>query len=66
MFDCFNISVKIIGAKLPSLCPLNHFQCSNGKCLKPHFMCNGNDDCGDESDEKLGCQGKYDSNISKI
>lgn len=33
-------------------CPSNDFQCRNGKCLAPIFVCDGDDDCGDASDEE--------------
>ena len=42
-------------------CPKEQFTCQNGKCIEPYFMCDGNDNCGDESDEIEGCLGTYDS-----
>uniref|UniRef100_A0A671PYM9 EGF-like domain-containing protein n=1 Tax=Sinocyclocheilus anshuiensis TaxID=1608454 RepID=A0A671PYM9_9TELE len=40
----------------PSTCPLRHcrlgqFQCNDGNCSSPHFLCNSNQDCPDGSDE---------------
>lgn len=32
-------------------CPADKFQCKNGKCLSYHWKCDGEDDCGDMSDE---------------
>ncbi|KAG9351017.1 hypothetical protein JZ751_024906, partial [Albula glossodonta] len=33
-------------------CPANEFQCRNRKCVAPIFLCDGDDDCGDSSDEE--------------
>jgi len=33
-------------------CPSKDFQCHNGKCVAPIFVCDGDDDCGDASDEE--------------
>ena len=34
-----------------SACPQNTFHCSNGKCINRDFICDGENDCGDGSDE---------------
>ena len=31
--------------------------CHNGKCLEQYLKCDGNDHCGDNSDEIDGCIG---------
>ena len=33
------------------ICPLNTFNCSNGSCIANLLRCDGEDDCGDGSDE---------------
>lgn len=38
-----------------STCSPDAFTCSNGRCLKKQFVCDGVDDCGDISDE-MNCQ----------
>uniref|UniRef100_A0A671XX39 Low density lipoprotein receptor-related protein 8, apolipoprotein e receptor n=1 Tax=Sparus aurata TaxID=8175 RepID=A0A671XX39_SPAAU len=44
-FDCG-------GAASKCACPSKDFQCRNGKCVAPIFVCDGDDDCGDASDEE--------------
>lgn len=38
-------------------CPDQTFHCSNGKCINDQFVCDGQNDCGDSSDE-LNCPDK--------
>uniref|UniRef100_A0A8D1U428 MAM domain-containing protein n=1 Tax=Sus scrofa TaxID=9823 RepID=A0A8D1U428_PIG len=32
-------------------CPLGHHHCQNKACVQPHQLCDGEDNCGDRSDE---------------
>ena len=36
-------------------CGLNQVRCDNGLCVDKHLVCDGNDDCGDRSDEESNC-----------
>ena len=38
-------------------CPENTFQCSNSRCVPTSNICDGVDDCGDNSDELMPCVG---------
>lgn len=39
---------------VPITCPSNQYQCTNGLCIDRAFVCDGNNQCGDGSDE-VGC-----------
>jgi len=32
-------------------CPTGTYHCSNGRCINNDFLCDGENDCGDSSDE---------------
>ncbi|XP_077974467.1 prolow-density lipoprotein receptor-related protein 1-like isoform X1 [Styela clava] len=40
-------------------CPANKFACKNHKCINHWWKCDGEDDCGDNSDEPLDCRPFY-------
>lgn len=39
------------------VCPPKEFQCRNSMCVAPGFVCDGDDDCGDNSDEEKCASG---------
>lgn len=49
MYNCFEIFPGIIGSK----CHEKEFQCGSGECLPIRFVCDGDSDCSDHSDEMI-------------
>lgn len=48
--------VRVMGCPSPisapqAHCPLGHHQCGNMACVESHQLCDGEDNCGDGSDE---------------
>ena len=55
MYLC-NISAlsEFILAATTSGCGDGQVTCANGKCIPEFWLCDGTNDCGDLSDEKVG------------
>ena len=52
LFSQFKSSILILG--MPGICEKDGlFQCDNGRCIYNHYICNGIDICGDNSDESF-------------
>ena len=66
MFDFAFIDVTLHDVVwLPlSECREVEFSCNNGRCISPDLKCDGEDDCGDNSDEWTACS-TYISQIWK-
>ena len=39
----------------PKECPVNHYKCANDACVPNVWVCDGDNDCGDNSDELESC-----------
>ena len=53
-------NVKVSADEDPTICHTecqeNEIQCLNNKCILKHFYCDGDNDCGDNSDEPVSCE----------
>uniref|UniRef100_A0A0K2T8A8 EGF-like domain-containing protein n=1 Tax=Lepeophtheirus salmonis TaxID=72036 RepID=A0A0K2T8A8_LEPSM len=39
----------------PKECPINHFKCQANKCIPAVWVCDGDNDCGYNTDEPINC-----------
>ena len=46
-------------------CPKNHFICENKKCIHNNKLCDGANDCDDDSDEGSVCESNWKFNVYK-
>ncbi|CAH1793887.1 unnamed protein product, partial [Owenia fusiformis] len=44
-------NVRVVGGVCPGVTDCSGFHCNNGRCIPNNMLCDGNDDCGDFSDE---------------
>ena len=59
--NCFMYGEFMKKTEYPE-CLAGYFQCSSKKCVNAHWVCDGDNDCGDNSDE-TGCKGKFHLSI---
>ena len=57
--ECKLYFKSLIVDPLAANCDSSHFQCINKRCIHAYLQCDGSDDCGDNSDESLGCNGIF-------
>lgn len=55
----FLLLCAVRGARPGPACRISEFPCRNGGCVRLNGYCDGNDDCGDTSDEPAFCTGEW-------
>ena len=58
----FDISIQYVDGI--GTCQHDHFICANDNCLSASLICDGKDDCGDDSDETTICYNAICSSAS--
>ena len=58
----FSYLKRFLPSLLLDICGKGYFSCKNGKCVAYYEECDGDDDCGDLSDEE-NCPGKKNTFI---
>jgi hypothetical protein len=54
------------GLATPPTCRVSEFFCDTGQCVALDRFCDGEDDCGDKSDEPRYCSREYDPRLSAL
>ncbi|RZF39533.1 hypothetical protein LSTR_LSTR001054 [Laodelphax striatellus] len=49
------VVLMLVALPLVPSCRISEFSCRNGRCVRPDAYCDGNNDCGDDSDEPRQC-----------
>lgn len=57
---------KVQRSSVQTECRLSELLCDTGQCISLDKYCNGEDDCGDKSDEPKGCSRKYSACVPLI
>lgn len=52
---CFCLPASLLVTVAPT-CPGNQFRCNNSRCIFKRWVCDGDNDCGDNSDEGDHCR----------